>query len=74
MWQQWINGLLGIWIIVTAFVTWTYSGLRANLIITGIIIAILGFWGAGQYGAYQSPRRPPESPPPGTSGDTLGHP
>ncbi len=46
MWQQWLNGILGIW---TAIASWSYMGAstgRTLLIITGIIVAILGFWGA----------------------------
>jgi positive regulator of sigma E activity len=42
MWQHWVNGILGLWIILMAF-----SGLSGNkilLIITGLIIAILSFW------------------------------
>jgi hypothetical protein len=45
MWTQWINGILGLWIIVAS---WTYmaSGTgRTLLIVTGIVIAILGFFG-----------------------------
>lgn len=45
MWTQWINGILGLWIIVAS---WTYmsSGIgRTLLIITGIIVAVLGFFG-----------------------------
>ena len=46
MWQQWLNGILGIWV---AIASWSYmaSGTgRTLLIITGVIVAILGFWGA----------------------------
>jgi len=45
MWTQWINGILGLWVIVAS---WTYmsSGTgRTLLIITGVVIAILGFFG-----------------------------
>lgn len=49
MWQQWLNGILGIWV---AIASWSYmaagSG-RTLLIVTGIVVAILGFWGAAQY-------------------------
>ena len=46
MWQQWINGILGIWTIIAA---WTYMAAgtgRTVLIITGIVVAILAFWSA----------------------------
>ena len=48
MWQQWLNGILGIWV---AIASWSYMAAstgRTLLIITGIIVAILGFWGAAQ--------------------------
>lgn len=41
MWPLWINGLLGLWLIVLAFFhhtgTWTIG-------ITGLVIAILSAW------------------------------
>ena len=46
MWQQWVNAILGLWTIIAA---WAYlpSGTgKSLLIVTGIIVAILGFWGA----------------------------
>jgi len=50
MWQQWINGILGLWVIIAAFTLgiadsttqWTFA-------ITGIIVAALGFWGAAEH-------------------------
>jgi hypothetical protein len=66
MWQQWINAFLGIWVLITPFFNWTRSGLVTNLVITGIVIAILGFWGAASSSTYpttqpmapQAPRGP----------------
>jgi uncharacterized membrane protein len=45
MWQNWIIGLLGIWMIVASF---TISGNLVNELIVGIAVAILGFWTAMQ--------------------------
>ncbi|OHA14293.1 MAG: hypothetical protein A2909_00150 [Candidatus Tagabacteria bacterium RIFCSPLOWO2_01_FULL_39_11] len=50
MWQNWVNGILGIWVIIMAF-----SGLSGNkmlITVTGVIIAALAFWSAsgGQKG------------------------
>ncbi|RKY68011.1 MAG: hypothetical protein DRQ02_05580 [Candidatus Latescibacterota bacterium] len=44
MWKAWLNGIIGIWLIVSSFIpscraTW-------NLLIFGIIITILSFWTA----------------------------
>ena len=43
MWQDWINGFLGVWLILLAAL-----GLVGNTVVllAGIAIAILGFWGA----------------------------
>jgi len=45
MWQNWIIGLLGIWMIVAAF---TVAGNVVNELIVGIAVATLGFWTAVQ--------------------------
>lgn len=44
MWQQWINALAGVWLIISSFVT----SLRtpSNILITGIVVLILAVWGA----------------------------
>lgn len=46
MWQQWVNFLAGIWLIVAAFIDFSSGGMQTNLIITGIVVAILAAWGA----------------------------
>ncbi len=46
MWQQWVNALLGLWVIVVPFVGFSSNAMTWTLAITGIIIALLGFWGA----------------------------
>ncbi len=43
-WQQWINGILGLWLIVVALIGLSTSA--TTLVVTGIVIAIVGFWGA----------------------------
>ena len=55
MWQGWINGILGLWLIVASF---TIAGSKgANLasgLITGIILLVLGLWVAVSYKGWQS--------------------
>jgi hypothetical protein len=46
MWQDWINGLLGIWVIISPYLGMSESGLKSNLVITGIVIVILAVWAA----------------------------
>jgi len=52
MWQNWVIGILGIWIIIEPYLGFTESGNKVVLIITGIIIAILGFWSASSRANY----------------------
>ncbi len=46
MWQHWINVVLGLAIIVTAFLGLTGAALMWTLIVGGALVAILGLWGA----------------------------
>lgn len=46
MWQDWLNGILGIWVLVIPFIGVSGSSLTTTLVVTGVIIAILGFWAA----------------------------
>ncbi len=45
MWQHWVNGVLGLWVIVMAL-----TGMQniTTIVVTGVVIAIVGFWGALQ--------------------------
>lgn len=46
MWQHWINAILGLWVIALAFVGLTGATFMWTLVVTGLVVAILGFWGA----------------------------
>lgn len=48
MWQQWVNGILGLWVIAVPFLLLTGATLFWTLGITGLIVAILGFWAAAR--------------------------
>lgn len=48
MWQQWVNVILGLWIIAVPFLNMTGSGLMWALVITGLLVAALGVWGASE--------------------------
>lgn len=49
MWQQWINGILGLWLIVLPFLVAAGTGVTWTLVITGVAVALLGFWGAVEH-------------------------
>ncbi len=51
MWQDWVNGILGLWVILLPFIGMTD---QTTLIITGIVIAVLGFWAAASGGSSSS--------------------
>lgn len=42
MWQNWVTGILGIWLIISSFI----PALRClpNLLVVGIVVAALGLW------------------------------
>ena len=45
MWQRWINGVLGLWLIVAAFViAGSKTGNMINGMIIGIVLLVLGIW------------------------------
>jgi len=43
MWQGWITGSLGIWLIIASFV---FSGNVFNELGVGVTVAVIGFWAA----------------------------
>ena len=45
MWQNWTNAILGIAIIIIAFLGLSGATLLWSLLILGAIIMIVGFWG-----------------------------
>ena len=46
MWQQWANALVGVWLIIASFFDFSASVMTTNLLVSGLIVAILGLWGA----------------------------
>jgi hypothetical protein len=56
-WQHWINFILGLWVIVSGYITFTSVSLATNLTIIGIVIAVLALWGALENQSVQSPSR-----------------
>lgn len=45
MWQNFVNAILGLWTIVAAYAYMPADAGRTLMIVTGIVVAILGFWG-----------------------------
>lgn len=41
MWQSWVNLIVSLWLVLCGFITGLQNG--ANLVISGIILAICGF-------------------------------
>ena len=46
MWQNWINAILGLWIMLSSFLGMSAAEMTTNLMVVGAVIAVLGFWGA----------------------------
>ncbi len=49
MWQQWVNFIAGLWLILSGFLNFSPAAMTTNFFVVGIIVAILGLWGALQY-------------------------
>lgn len=49
MWQQWINGILGLGIVAVPFLGLTTAQNTWTLAIAGLVIAALGFWGGAEH-------------------------
>jgi len=43
IWQGWTTGILGIWILIAAFLNFTPTANLWNNLIVGVIVAIAGF-------------------------------
>lgn len=43
MWQAWVNGILGAWVFIAAFLTLGSAGNLWNDLIVGVIAAVVGF-------------------------------
>jgi hypothetical protein len=46
VWQHWVNMVLGLAIVVVAFMGLTGVALMWTLVVGGALVAILGLWGA----------------------------
>ena len=51
MWQHWVNVVIGLAVIVVAFLGLTGATLMWTLIVAGALVAILGLWGAMSEGS-----------------------
>jgi hypothetical protein len=58
MWKSWLNGILGLVIIVAAFMGLTGATLTWTLVVLGVLVAILSFWSAVADGDSNSMRQP----------------
>ena len=57
MWQQWANGVLGLWVVLVPFLNFSADTNTWTLAISGLLIAVLGFWGASEHVTHHSGMR-----------------
>jgi len=57
MWQNIVNGILGLWTIVASYLYVPSGTGRVLMLLTGLIVAILAFWGSATETDYQGSRR-----------------
>ena len=48
MWQNYVNAILGLWVIAASYLYVPSGSGRVLMLITGIVVAILGFWGGAE--------------------------
>jgi len=48
MWQQWLNFILGLWVVLSSFII-APGSMMMNFIVSGLVIAALALWGALQH-------------------------
>ncbi len=56
-WSEWLNGILGLWVIVAAYAFVPSGTGQILLLITGAAVAILGFWGGATESHYGNHNR-----------------
>ncbi|PIR69340.1 MAG: hypothetical protein COU47_03140 [Candidatus Niyogibacteria bacterium CG10_big_fil_rev_8_21_14_0_10_46_36] len=60
MWKNWILGVLGLWVILMPFLGMPPTLMRTIYIVTGIAIAVLGFWSATARHGHSDDDLPPQ--------------
>lgn len=51
MWQQWVNAILGLWVMLASYLYMGSGTSRVVMLLTGLVVAVLGFWGAASEGS-----------------------
>ncbi|MDP3762964.1 MAG: SPW repeat protein [bacterium] len=46
MWKHWVNGVLGLWVIIMPYLGFTATAHQILMVVAGIVIAVLSFWAA----------------------------
>lgn len=46
MWYEWLTGFLGLWVVVLGFMGIASTPMSWAMVVTGLVISVLGFWGA----------------------------
>lgn len=56
-WSEWLNGILGLWVMLSAYLYVPSGAGRVVMFITGIVVAVLGFWGGATEPHIENGRR-----------------
>lgn len=68
LWQIWLSGVLGLWLVVVVFFGFSSTLNRFFLVVTGVAIAFLSFWSASRLKSFFSPSDSEIRPKNGNSG------
>lgn len=58
MWQNWLSGILSLWLVFVVFLGFSSTLMKASLVIVGLALAVFGFWSAS---LTKPPPKNPES-------------
>jgi hypothetical protein len=53
-WSEWVNGILGLWMLLASYLYVPSGTGRVVMFITGLAVAVLGFWGGASEPHYSS--------------------
>lgn len=56
-WSEWVNGILGLWVMWASYLYVPSGAGRTVVLITGLVVAVLGFWGGASEPHYNNNRQ-----------------
>jgi len=48
MWKNWVNVILGLWVIIAPYAIQSWNIHKVVMVATGVLITVLALWGASE--------------------------